>query len=68
MKNSKEVVGVTIHYADGTSEQVDQALLGRKAGADGVYVHTVGLDVPDFLLVLMGLERAAETLLGDDRI
>lgn len=68
MKNSKVVVGFTIHYADGTSEQTDQALLGRKAGAGGVYVHTVGLDVPDFLTVLMGLESTAETLLRDDRI
>ena len=66
--SNKEVVGFTIHYSDGSSESVDQALLGRKAGAKGVYVHTVGLDVPDFLTVLAGLESTADALLRDDRI
>lgn len=66
--SSKEVVSFTIHYADGSSEDVDQALLGRKAGAEGVYVHTVGLDVPDFLMVLAGLESTADALLRDDQV
>lgn len=63
-----EVVKFTIHYADGSSEVVEQGLLGRKAGAEGVYVHTVGLDVPDFLMVLAGLESTADALLRDDRV
>lgn len=65
-KPEKKVTGFTIHYDDGTVESVDKGLLAFMPDATSVMVKVGSLDVPMFLTLLAGLERAAEAYLMKD--
>ena len=65
-KPEKKVTGFTIHYDDGTVENVDKGLLAFMPDAVSVIVKVGSLDVPLFLTLLAGLEGAAEAYLTED--
>ena len=65
-KPEKGVTGFIIHYDDGTMENVDKGLLAFMPDAVSVMVKVGSLDVPLFLTLLVGLERAAEAYLSED--
>lgn len=65
-KPEKKVTGFIIHYDDGTVENVDRGLLAFMPDAESVMVKVGSLDVPLFLTLLVGLERAAEAYLSED--
>lgn len=65
-KPEKRVTGFTIHYDDGTMENVDKGLLAFMPDAGSVMIKVGSLDVPLFLTLLAGLEGAAEAYLTED--
>lgn len=66
MKSSKIPVFYTIHYADSSTEKVESGVLGRIQAQGEVWIHPIGMDIPDFLTVVAGLESVAESLLKKD--
>ena len=56
----------TIHYSDGKHQNLDRGLLASISPCGDVEIKTVGLDTPQVLTILVGLQMAIEKQLAGE--
>lgn len=64
--NDRKIKSFTVHYSDGTVEEVSSGLLAFMSDAESMMVKNGSLDKATFLMLLAGLEEIAESYLEED--
>lgn len=63
LKGIPEPAKFTIHYSDGSREEVTSGLLARKMPQEGVEILALNTTPPDFLVLLAALESSVDSII-----
>lgn len=62
--STPQAVGITIHYADGTSETIKQGMLTSLSSDGDVNVLCLGITVDDFIKVMSALQDGIREIIN----
>lgn len=62
--STPQAVGITIHYADGTSETLKQGMLTTILPEGGVNVLCLGITVDDFIKMMSALQGGIREIIN----
>ena len=62
--STPQAVGITIHYADGTSETIKQGMLTSLASDGDVNVMCLGITVDDFIKMMSALQGGIREIIN----
>ena len=60
-----KAVGITIHYADGTSETIKQGMLTSLSSDGDVNVLCLGITVDDFIKMMSALQGGIREIINE---
>lgn len=62
--STPQAVGITIHYADGTSETIKQGMLTSLSSDGDVNVLCLGITVDDFIKMMSALQGGIREIIN----
>lgn len=62
--STPQAVGITIHYADGTSETIKQGMLTSLSSDGNVNVLCLGITVDDFIKMMSALQGGIREIIN----
>lgn len=63
--STPQAVGITIHYADGTSETIKQGMLTSLSSDGNVNVLCLGITVDDFIKMMSALQGGIREIINE---
>lgn len=64
LESTPQAVGITIHYADGTSETIKQGMLTSLSSDGDVNVLCLGITVDDFIKMMSALQGGIREIIN----
>lgn len=62
--STPQAVGITIHYADGTSETINQGMITSLSSDGDVNVLCLGITVDDFIKMMSALQGGIREIIN----
>lgn len=62
--STPQAVGITIHYADGTSETIKQGMITSLSSDGDVNVLCLGITVDDFIKMMSALQGGIQEIIN----